>query len=163
MMTNMIDEIPWGYWNIETTAGRIWHQLPWRAAQMTERLSKSLNELCWGLSCCNILLSYKSNIAVSWMHLHHCWFFDVHCCKAVTVTGSTVHSIWDACKHLELYRSTGKVKQSIWEVGIWVLDRFILCRLARWLPLSLHSIWWMPFDCGCKICISNDSNVGFIL
>jgi len=74
----MIDEIPWSYGTLRTTAVRIWLQDSHRAAQRSQLLLKSLADLHRGPSCSRIWLSYMSSIVVSCLCLHNCRWFQEH-------------------------------------------------------------------------------------
>ena len=46
---------------------------------------------------------------------------------ALAESESSLQSSRGAWKHLEALRSTGVCYQSVWEVGMWLLDRFTFC------------------------------------
>jgi len=77
--TDMIDKLTCGFGTLRTTAVRIQHQVSCRDAQRYHQLfSKSPADLCSGLSCSKIWLSYKSSFVASSKHLHNFRYFQMH-------------------------------------------------------------------------------------
>jgi len=82
----MVNEIPCGCGTLRSTAVRIWHEVTHRAcaevwavddascrpAQMCPLCPMSPAGLRRGLRSSKIVLSWSSNLGVSWMHLHDC-------------------------------------------------------------------------------------------
>jgi len=77
-MMNITDEMHCGYGTSRTTTERIWDQLAPRAAPRSELLSKAPTDHCRGLNLSQILLSQKSNIRASSIHLHQNRFSQNH-------------------------------------------------------------------------------------
>jgi len=107
----MIDKMPCAYGIRRTTAVRIRHQVSRRAALLSQLLSHSPTDLCRGLRCLKIWLSYKWNLVASWMHLHNCGSFQEHqrillkSLRAPSLAPGGPGNIW---KYFEaLVRSTG--------------------------------------------------------
>ena len=111
--TNMIDEMASGYEIIRTTAMTIWHQVSRRAVQRSQLLQNFT--ILQVNSCCilnappslQVLLGAPDN--------------------AFAESESTLLSSMGAWEHLEVNRSTGEVDRSVWEVCMWLPDRFIFC------------------------------------
>jgi len=85
-----------------------------KAEQRSQLLSKSPADLHRGLRSSKIWLLFKSNLVASWMHLHNCRCFQ---------------------EHLKILGSTGEVHLSVWEVCMWLPDRFTFC----WCILAIVS------------------------
>jgi len=133
---NMTDEMSCGYETLRSTAVGIRYHVSHRAAQRSQLLSKSPTDLHSGLSWSVSWPSCKSNIGASeW---------------ALAEFQSTLLSSRGAWEPLELLRSTGKVDQSIWEVWVWLPDRFTfswwitpskcISKLPRFLPPSSYPL-----------------------
>jgi len=108
--TNMINEMPCGYWTLRTTGVRIWHQVSRRAhAEVSAALKLSHRAVLRSQQLQNLTILIV-NLVAFWMNLHHNRCFQEHVrmlmqsltvlCKAPGGAGS----IW---KYLEaLVRAT---------------------------------------------------------
>jgi len=112
-VTNMIDEMACGDGTRPTAVGRIWHQVSRRAAQRSQLLH-TLTIL--QVNSCSILNAPLSLQVLSGVPEN-----------ALAESKSTVLSSRGTWEHLEVLRSTGEVDQSVWEVCVWLPDRFSIC------------------------------------
>jgi len=111
--TNMIDEIAYGYGTIRTAVVRIWHQVSRRAAQRSQLLQ---NLTILQVNSCSILNAPPSLQVLLGAPEN-----------ALAESESTLLSSRGAWEHLEVLRSTGEVDRSVWEVCVWLPDRFTFC------------------------------------
>jgi hypothetical protein len=111
--TNMIDEMACGYGTISTAVVRIWHQVSCRAAQRSQLLQ---NLTILQVNSCSILNAPPSlQVLLEAPE------------NALAESESTLFSSKGAWKHLEVLRSTAEVDRSVWEVCVWLPDKFTFC------------------------------------
>jgi len=96
---NMIDGMACGYGTLRTTAERIWYQISRRPVQRSQLLQ--------------IWISNKSNLGATENALAE------SACNLLSSTGA-----WE---HLEVFKSSSEGNWSVWEVCVWLPNRFTFC------------------------------------